>query len=61
MAIIAAGNHIIGREKDILALVEENITSLWVLFNHIFSEKISYKALLPFILKSSEIAYQAFY
>lgn len=37
MAVIAAGNRNIGREKDILAMVEEDEGNIWVLFNHIFS------------------------
>lgn len=61
MAIIAAGNRVIGREKDILGLVEEEEGSLWVLFNHIFSEKISYQALLPYILRVNQVAFHAFY
>lgn len=61
MALIAAGNHIIGKEKDILTIAEGNITDIWVLFNHIFSEKISYEALLPYVIKGSEVAFRALY
>ena len=35
--------------------------TVWVLFNHIFTSKIPYQALLPFILNGEEIAFQAFY
>lgn len=61
MAIVAAGNHIIGKEKDVLSLVEEDNTALWVLFNHATAQKISYKALLPYILKGHKLAFEFFY
>lgn len=61
MALIAAGNHIIGKEKDILTIAEGNISDIWVLFNHILSDKISYEALLPFVIKGSEVAFRALY
>jgi len=61
MAKIAAGNHIIGKEKDVLSLVEEDNTALWVLFNHATAQKISYKALLPYILKGCKLAFEFFY
>jgi hypothetical protein len=61
MAVVAAGNRILGREKDVVAMVEEDEGTLWVLFNHVFSEKISYQALLPYILRVNPIAFRAFY
>lgn len=61
MAIIAAGNRIIGKQDEILALAEEDEANLWVLFNHVISEKISYQRLLPYILKLNPIAFRAFY
>jgi hypothetical protein len=36
MAVIAAGNKIIGKEKDILGIVTRDIRQLWVLANHIY-------------------------
>ena len=37
MAIIAAGNKIIGKEADVLSLIKENdLTFLWVLINHTY-------------------------
>jgi hypothetical protein len=35
MAIVAAGNKILGKEADILQVVEEDSRQLWVLVNHI--------------------------
>lgn len=35
MAIIVAGNKIIGREQDILGIVEGDPQQLWVLVNHV--------------------------
>jgi hypothetical protein len=61
MAIIAAGNRIIGKQDEILGLAEEDEGNLWVLFNHVISEKISYQRLLPYILKLNPIAFRAFY
>ena len=61
MAIIAAGNRIIGKQDEILGLAEEEEGNLWVLFNHVISEKICYQKLLPYILKLNPIAFRAFY
>lgn len=61
MAIVAAGNHILGKERDVLQLVEEDNSSLWVLFNHVTAQKISYKAFLPFIIRGDKLAFEYFY
>jgi hypothetical protein len=61
MAVVAAGNRIIGKEKDVLFMVEQDEDAIWVLFNHVFSEKISYQALLPYIKKVNPVAFRAFY
>ena len=61
MAVIAAGNRILGREKDVVWMVEEDEGALWVLFNHVISEKASYQALLPYVLKVNPVAFRAFY
>lgn len=61
MAVIAAGNRILGREKEVVGMVEEDEGALWVLFNHVFSEKISYQTLLPYVLKVHPVAFRAFY
>jgi len=36
MAIIAAGNKILGKEEDILKIVDNDENQLWVLVNHIY-------------------------
>ena len=42
MAIIAAGNKIIGKPQDILKIVEHDEDQLWVLVNHIYDRKICF-------------------
>lgn len=42
-------------------MVENDEEALWVLFNHVISEKASYQALLPYVLKVNPIAFRAFY
>lgn len=49
MAVIAAGNKIIGREADIVQIVEADPKQLWVLVNHILDKKIPFKTLMPYI------------
>jgi hypothetical protein len=49
MAVIAAGNKIIGKEVEILKIVENDPQQLWVLINHIYEKKISFKALLKYV------------
>ena len=61
MAIVAAGNHILGKERDVLSLVEEDNSTLWVLFNHVTAQQISYKAFLPYIIKGNKLAFEYFY
>jgi hypothetical protein len=61
MAIVAAGNHILGKERDVLSLVEEDNSTLWVLFNHVAAQQISYKAFLPYIIKGNKLAFEYFY
>lgn len=37
MAMIAAGNKILGKEEDVLSLTKDNNTEfLWVLINHVY-------------------------
>lgn len=36
MAIVAAGNKVLGREEDILSIVDSDEKQLWVLINHIY-------------------------
>ncbi len=62
--MITAGNKIIGKEKDILSIVKKDIKQMWVLINHIYERKISYKCLFEFIKTShanSEIIFKTLY
>jgi hypothetical protein len=61
MAVIAAGNKVIGREQDILTIVETDPKQLWVLVNHIYDKKISFKPLLKYLPGDHEIAFKTFY
>lgn len=36
MAIIASGNKILGKEENILQIVNQDENQLWVLINHIY-------------------------
>jgi hypothetical protein len=61
MAIIAAGNRIIGKQDEILGLAEEDEGNLWVLFNHVISEKICDLRILRYVLKLNPIAFRLVY
>lgn len=61
MATIAAGNKILGKEKDILALVQQDPRQLWILANHIYEKKISYKKMMPFLQMEHIVAFQTLY
>lgn len=51
MAIVAAGNKILGKEEDVLFLVKDNNPQfLWVLINHAYESKISSRYMMPFFL-----------
>lgn len=58
MAVIAAGNKIIGKEADILKIVETDTRQLWVLVNHTYEKKVSFKALLNYVQGNFEIVYK---
>ena len=54
MAIVAAGNKILGQEDDILGLLRDGNTEfLWVLINHTYENKISSRYMMPFFLKKN--------
>lgn len=62
MAVIAAGNKILGREADILGIVERDALQLWVLVNHIYENKISYTKLFPFLfIPQNEFPFKSLY
>jgi hypothetical protein len=42
-------------------MVEQDKDAIWVLLNHVFSEKISYQTLLPYIKLLNPLAFRAFY
>ena len=55
MAIVSAGNKVIGKQEDIIKLIDEKDTQfLWVLINHNHENKISSQYLLPFLLMKLE-------
>lgn len=58
MAVIAAGNKIIGKEADILKIVEADARQLWVLVNHTYEKKVSFKALLGYVQGNFEIVFK---
>ena len=49
MAIIAAGNKILGKPDDIERIVDQNDDQLWVLINHIYERKINFTSLYKFL------------
>lgn len=61
MAVITAGNKIIGKEQEILNIVKKDPKQLWVLANHIYDNKISYRQLFPFILAYEELAFKTLF
>ncbi len=61
MAVIAAGNRVIGREQDVLRIVENDPRQLWVLINHIYDKKVSFRPLLKYILDGHELAFKTLY
>ena len=61
MAIVAAGNKIIGKQQDVLDLVgQTNFDCLWVLINHTYENKIHCRYMLPFLLAKKELAFKTF-
>jgi hypothetical protein len=61
MAMVAAGNKILGKEEDILYLLKSQGTEfLWVLINHCYESKISSRNMLPFLLAGNELAFKTF-
>ncbi len=62
MAVIAAGNKVLGREEDVLGLVQGQLDTelLWVLINHVYETKISCRYLFPFFLRKNKLAFKAF-
>ena len=61
MAIVAAGNKILGKEEDILGLLQDNNTEyLWVLINHTYESRISSRYMMPFFLAKKDLAFKTF-
>lgn len=59
MAIVAAGNKILGKEADICRVVEEDSRQLWVLLNHIQEHRIPATKLFPFLKQHNEFAFKS--
>lgn len=58
VAIIAAGNKILGKPQQIMDIVKENETMIWVLINHIYERKIMSSALYEYLKKGLPMAYR---
>jgi hypothetical protein len=61
MAVMAAGNRVIGREQDVLRIVEGDPRQLWVLVNHIYDKKVSFRPLLKYMQAGHELAFKTLY
>jgi hypothetical protein len=61
MAVMAAGNRVIGREQDVLRIVENDPRQLWVLVNHIYDKKVSFRPLLKYMQGGHEMAFKTLY
>ena len=62
MAIIAAGNRIIGKPEDIIGIVAADEKQLWVMINHIYERKILNAAYLyHFMEKGMAIAFRTIF
>lgn len=49
MAAIIAGNLIIGKEPEILEIINQNPSYLWLLVNHVYERQISFKHIFPYL------------
>lgn len=61
MAMIAAGNKILGKEKDIEKIVALDSKQMWVLINHIYERKISSSRLFNYLNDSNEIVFRSLF
>ena len=61
MAMIAAGNKILGKEKDIERIVEIDPKQMWVLINHIYERKISSVILFRYLKDNNEIVFRSLF
>jgi hypothetical protein len=49
MAVIAAGNNILGRKEDIKTIVDMDTKQLWVMINHIYDGNMSINNLFRYL------------
>lgn len=61
MAMIAAGNKILGKEKEIERIVEIDPKQMWVIINHIYERKISSTHLFKYLKDNNEIAFRSLF
>jgi len=47
--MIAAGNKILGKQKDIQRIIELDPKQMWVLINHIYERKIASNQLFSYL------------
>lgn len=61
MAIIASGNKILGKEENILEIVNQDENQLWVLINHIYERKINFTTMYNYLNRNLPIIYRTIY
>ena len=59
--MIAAGNKILGKEKDIEKIVELDPKQMWVIINHIYERKISSSLLFKYLKDNNEIVFRSLF
>ncbi len=59
--MIAAGNKILGKEKDIERIVELDPKQMWVIINHIYERKVSSSKLFKYLKDNNEIAFRSLF
>lgn len=61
MAMIAAGNKILGKEKDIEKIVQLDPKQMWVIINHIYERKIHSSNLFQYLSDNNEIVFRSLF
>ncbi len=61
MCTIAAGNKIIGRQKQIQKMVSVDSKQMWVLINHIYEHKIGLTHIFNYLKDYNQIIYKSIF
>ena len=61
MAMIAAGNKILGKENDIESIVRIDPKQMWIMINHIYERKISSSHLFKYLKDNNEIVFRSLF